>query len=340
MDAPTMSQEPDMAAVVIGRNEGGRLEPSLRSVEASGVPLVYVDSGSVDGSPGLARGAGAVVLELDPARSFSAARARNEGVAEALRLWPHLKYVLFLDGDCTLDAKFPAAAAATFETESDCAIVTGHLAERWPDASVYNRLCAIEWRSAPGRIENFAALGGIMAARVSAILEVGGFNETMIAGEDSELGVRLALAGHSIIKIDVPMAVHDAEMLRFGQWWKRAVRGGHALAQRYSLNGGSRLRDCRREFFSTLFWGIALPLVTLCLLWPSRGLSLLLLAGYLLLAWRVYRHYLRKGLPQSDAALAARFTLFSKFANAIGVFRYMMNRVRGRFQIIEYKLAR
>jgi glycosyltransferase involved in cell wall biosynthesis len=307
-----------MAAVVIGRNEGGRLEPSLRSVEASGLPLVYVDSGSVDGSPGLARGAGAVVLELDPARSFSAARARNEGVAEALRLWPHLKYVLFLDGDCTLDAKFPAAAAATFETESDCAIVTGHLAERSPDASVYNRLCAIEWRSAPGRIENFAALGGIMAARVSAILEVGGFNETMIAGEDSELGVRLALAGHSIIKIDVPMAVHDAEM----------------------LNGGSRLRDCRREFFSTLFWGIALPLVTLCLLWPSRGLSLLLLAGYLLLAWRVYRHYLRKGLPQSDAALAARFTLFSKFANAIGVFRYMMNRVRGRFQIIEYKLAR
>jgi len=329
-----------MAAVVIGRNEGERLGPSLRSVKAASLPLVYVDSGSIDASPELAAELGAVVVELDQIRPFSAARARNEGLTEAIRLWPDINYVLFLDGDCILDAKFPGAAAATFRAEDDCAIVTGHLAERSPDASVYNRLCAIEWRSAPGRIKNFAALGGIMAARVSAIQQVGGFNEAMIAGEDSELGVRLALANYAIVKIDMPMAVHDAEMLSFGQWWRRAVRGGHALAQRYSLNGGSRLRDCRREFFSTLFWGIALPLVTLVLIWPTRGLSLLLLAGYPLLAWRVDRHYLRNGLSQSDAALAARFTLYAKFANAIGVIRYMINRVRGRFQIIEYKLAR
>ena len=32
-----------MAAVVIGRNEGGRLEESLRSVQAAGLPLVYVE---------------------------------------------------------------------------------------------------------------------------------------------------------------------------------------------------------------------------------------------------------------------------------------------------------
>ena len=334
-----MRQAPDMAAVVIGRNERERLGPSLRSVKAASLPLVYVDSGSVDGSPEFAVELGATVLELDPTRPFSAARARNEGVEEALRLWPHLKYVLFLDGDCILDRGFPAAASATFESLDDCAIVTGHLAERSPDASVYNRLCAIEWRSPPGRIENFAALGGIMAARVSAVREIGGFNEAMIAGEDSELGVRMALANHSVVKIDMPMAVHDAEMMRFGQWWRRAVRGGHALAQRYSLNGSSRLRDCRREFLSTLFWGLALPLVALLLVWPTRGLSLLLFGGYLLLAWRVYRHYLHNGLSRSDAALAARFTLYAKFANAIGVFRYMMNRLRGRFQIIEYKSA-
>ena len=47
------------AAVVIGRNEGRRLERSLDSVLATGLPVVYVDSGSTDGTPGpIARRAG------------------------------------------------------------------------------------------------------------------------------------------------------------------------------------------------------------------------------------------------------------------------------------------
>jgi len=334
-----MSDEVTMAAVVIGRNEGKRLEPALRSVQAAGLPFVYVDSGSSDCSAGLAAGLGFHVLELDPARPFTAARSRNEGLDEALRQWPYLRYVLFLDGDCILDPAFPAAAAELLDREADAAAVTGHLSERFPDASIYNRLCSIEWRAPAGRIDNFAALGGIMAARASAVREVGGFNEQIIAGEDSELGVRLKLAGYAIVKIDRPMATHDAEILRFRQWWRRAVRGGHALAQRYAINGRSPLRDCRRELFSTFFWGLIVPLSALLLLWPTRGLSLLLLAGYALLGWRIYRHYSRSGLSPSDAMLAARFTIYAKFANLVGVFRFFLNRLRGRFRIIEYKTA-
>jgi GT2 family glycosyltransferase len=326
-----------MAAVVIGRNEGERLEPSLRSVQNAGLPLVYSDSGSTDGSSTIARQLGVPVVELDPSRPFSAARGRNEGLDEALRRWPDLDYVLFLDGDCVLDPLFPSAAAMAFEQQPDCAIVTGHLAERHPEASIYNRLCAIEWRSPAGRIENMNALGGIMTVRVSAFREVGGFNEQAIAGEEPDLGVRLGLAGYSIIKIDRAMATHDAQMLRFAQWWKRAVRSGHALAHRYARHGGTQFRDGRREIRSVLFWGFAVPLAVLLLFWPSRGLSLLLLGGYGLLAWRVYRHYLRIGLPRSDAQLATRFILYSKFAESIGVFRYCLNRLRGRFHIIEYK---
>jgi cellulose synthase/poly-beta-1,6-N-acetylglucosamine synthase-like glycosyltransferase len=181
------------------------------------------------------------------------------------------------------------------------------------------------------------ALGGIMAVRVSAFREMGGFNEQAIAGEEPDLGVRLGLAGYSIIKVNQAMATHDAQMLRFGQWWKRAVRSGHALAHRYARHGRTEFKDGRRELRSVLFWGFALPLAVLLLLWPSSGLSLLLLGGYGLLAWRVYRHYLRIGLPRADAQLATRFILYSKFAELIGVFRYCLNRLRGRFHIIEYK---
>ena len=325
-----------MAAVVIGRNEGERLEPSLRSVQQAGLPLVYVDSGSSDGSPELARRLGVAVVELDPSRPFSAARGRNEGTDEALRRWPATEYMLFLDGDCVLDAEFPRAAAV-FDQQPDCAIVTGHLSERHPEASVYNRLCALEWRSPAGEIRDMSGLGGIMAVRVAAFRQVGGFNEQAIAGEEPDLGVRLSLAGWSIIKVDQAMATHDAQMTSFGQWWKRAVRGGHALAHRYALHGGTRFQDGRRELRSALFWGFALPAVILVLLWPTHGLSLVLLGGYLLLGRRVFRHYSRVGLSPSDARLVTRFMLYSKFAEFLGILRYCVNRLRGQFGIIEYK---
>jgi len=331
------SNRQDVAAVVIGRNEGERLELSLLSVQAAGLPLVYVDSGSSDGSPDVAREIGVPVVELDPCRPFSAGRGRNEGAQEALRRWPGISYVLFLDGDCILAPDFASAAVATFQEHLECAIVTGHLSERFPERSIYNRLCAIEWRSPAGEITNMNSLGGIMVVRVSAFLSVCGFNLDAIAGEEPDLGARLMMAGHTIIKIDAPMATHDAQMLRFGQWWKRAVRGGHALAHRHALHGRTKLRDGRRELLSDLFWGLALPVACVVLLWPTRGLSLLLLGGYAAFAWRVYRHYRGAGLSSSDAALVSRFIVYGKFAHVLGIFKFWRNRSRGEFRIIEYK---
>jgi GT2 family glycosyltransferase len=325
-----------IAAVVIGRNEGDNLKLSLQSVRLAGLSVVYADSGSTDGSAALARDLGFRTVELDPSRPFSAARGRNEGLEEALK-HGSIKYVLFLDGDCILQPDFPPAAVRIFEQNPDCAIVTGHLSERHPEASIYNRLCAIEWRGPAGKIENMNGLGGIMLARVSALREVGGFNEQAIAGEEPDLGVRLGLAGYSVIKIDRDMASHDAQMTRFSQWWTRAVRGGHALAHRYARHGRTRFKDGVRELRSDLFWGLALPLLILVLLWPTRGLSLLLAVAYPLQGWRMYRRYLRSGLSPGDASLATRFILLGKFAEVVGIMRYCVNRVRGRFHIIEYK---
>lgn len=326
-----------MVAVVIGRNEGDRLRPSLRSVQSAGLSVIYVDSGSTDDSVAVAKGLAIPVVELSPDRPFSAARGRNEGLDEALRRWPAATSVMFLDGDCILDAGFPSAAVEALERNAECAIVTGHLTERHPDASIYNRLCSIEWRSPAGRIEKMNALGGIMAVRISVFRSVNGFNEDAIAGEEPDLGVRLSLAGFTIVKIDQAMATHDAGMISFGQWWTRAVRGGHALAHRFARHGRTEMKDGQREILSDLFWGLGVPLAVLALLVPSRGLSLLLLGGYLLLYSRVRNHYRRSGLPDTDARLVSRFIVYSKFAHVLGIAKYWVNRIRGRYQIIEYK---
>jgi hypothetical protein len=78
-------------------------------------------------------------------------------------------------------------------------------------------------------------------------------------------------------------------------------------------------------------------LLSILLVWPTDALSLLLLGGYGVLGFRIYRHYRRTGLQQADALLVTRFNLYAKFANLIGVVRYGINRLRGRLQIIEYK---
>ena len=323
-----------MAAVVIGRNEGARLTAALRSVQDAGLRVVYADSGSSDGSPETATKLDVPVINLDPKTPFSAGRGRNEGLEEAVRRWPEIAYILFLDGDCTLDPEFPSVAESTFQAHPECAIVTGHLSERFPDRSIYNRLCSIEWRSPPGVMTNMNSLGGIMAARISAFQSMGGFNLNAIAGEEPDLGLRLIAAGYSIIKIDAPMATHDADIMRFGQWWKRAVRGGHALAYRYSQHGRS---EGQRELISDLFWGVALPILILVLLWPTRGLSSLLLGGYLVFGWRVYRRYRSNSFSSADAALVTRFIIYGKFAHVVGIATFCLNWFRGEFRIIEYK---
>lgn len=326
-----------VGTVVIGRNEAHHLPAALASVRAVGGPVVYVDSASTDPSVGIARSAGVDVVELDPATPMSAARARNAGFEALSEGAERPAFVMFLDGDCELHAGFAASALSTMEANPHCAIVVGHLTEASTATSVYGQLSALEWASSAGPITDFGNLGGIMLVRAEAFRAVGGFDPRMIAGEDSELGVRLSLADWSVMKIDAPMASHDNGISGFKPWWRRAVRAGHALAQRYALHGRSRVADCRRELASTLVWGAAIPLVALGVAIPTRGASLLLLGLYGVIGYRMYRGARRQGRPTPLALRVAGFGLLTKFANMQGVLQYARNRWRGSYHIIEYK---
>jgi GT2 family glycosyltransferase len=323
--------------VVIGRNEGERLLACLGSVRSLGCPVVYVDSGSTDGSLERAAALCDLALALDPARPFSAARARNEGLRALIAARPELRLVQFLDGDCTLLPGWLEAAEEAMAADAARAIVVGPLRERHPEASDYNRLCALEWRSLPGDLTNFGALGGIMLVRAEVFDRVGGFNEQVIAGEDSEFGVRVAIAGFKVTKIGVDMATHDADIQRFAQWWRRAVRGGHAIGQRFSLHGRGAMRDCARERRSVLVWGLALPATILALAPATHGLSLLLAGGYAVLGQRIVKYRRGQGDSGADARLYARFVVIGKFAEAWGLLKFYLNNMAGRFRIIEYK---
>ena len=174
--------------IVIGRNEGERLRRCLASVAGQGHAVVYVDSGSTDGSVDLAIGVGAAVVTLDRERPFTAARARNAGVERLRDLAPEADRVQFIDGDCELANGWLAKAVAALDAEPTLAVVYGRLRERHPEASVYNRLCDIEWNTPVGPADSS---GGIAMMRVQDFESVGGFNPELIAGEEPDLCLRL-----------------------------------------------------------------------------------------------------------------------------------------------------
>lgn len=297
--------------VAIGRNEGERLARCLASLRASGCPIVYVDSGSTDGSPQRAAAAGASVVALDMQRPFTAARARAEGVARLEAIAPALEAVLFIDGDCELEPGFLPAATAFLQASPDYAVVCGRRRERFPDASPYNRLIDREWDTPIGEAQ---ACGGDALFRAAAYHAVGGFDPAMIAGEEPELCARLRKAGWRVMRIDQAMTIHDAAMVRFSQWWRRAVRSGMGYVQawRQSRSAG-RAALYGRQIVRAFAWAAALPLL-------AMGLALAVSLWWLLL-WPglVLVQFARLALR--DGAVAAALAIVGKYAELRGIAR-------------------
>lgn len=221
-----MNEIPLVSVVVIGRNEGDRLEECLRSVKAmrnpgGAVELIYVDSQSTDGSARRAEALGAHVLRVEPARPCAAV-GRNAGWKAA-----RAQYVLFLDGDTVLHPDFVAKALCAFHDPA-VAVVWGHRRERRPEQSVYNRVLDLDWIYAPGPSE---FCGGDAIFRRAVLERSGGYDDGLIAGEEPELCRRIRGLGFRIEHVDLPMTLHDLAMTRASQWWRRAFRAGYAYEE-------------------------------------------------------------------------------------------------------------
>ncbi len=321
-----------IGVVVIGRNEGQRLERCLRSLMHGADQVLYVDSGSCDGSPQLARSLGVEVLALDMGQPFTAARARNEGFAALQQLLPSLRLVQFVDGDCEVAAGWLAVAQAFLDSHPDVAVVCGRRRERFPERSVYNLLCELEWDTPIGEAK---ACGGDALMRADAFAAAGGFCAGLIAGEEPELCVRLRAQGWKIWRLDAEMTLHDAAISRFSQWWRRSLRAGHAYAEGAYLHGRAPERHWLRESRRAWVWGLGIPVATLlaCLALGSWGLLLLLV--YPLQVVRLAR---RGGRSARQNWLQAVFLVLGKFPEMLGQLRFLQQRfVAGTPALIEYK---
>jgi glycosyltransferase involved in cell wall biosynthesis len=321
-----------IGVVVIGRNEGERLKACLRSIGGDVRKIVYVDSGSTDGSIEAARDAGADVVDLDRNVPFTAGRARNVGFRRLLQIESAVQYVQFVDGDCHLESGWLADASRFLDARADVAAVSGRLRERNPDRSVYNMLCDIEWEQPAGESRS---CGGNAMMRVKAFDAVGGFRSDMIAGEEPELCIRLRGAHWRIWQLDAPMALHDAEITRFTQWWRRCKRAGYAFAQGAFMHGGTPERHWLRESRSAWFWGFVIPTIAVLCAAVVHPLALLILAIYPL---QIVRLGLKGRRSPRENWWRALFLVLGKFPETLGQMKFTLDRFAGRAShLIEYK---
>lgn len=322
-----------LGVVVIGRNEGERLQHCLNSLVGKADYLVYVDSGSKDDSVAASRARGVSVVELDLTTPFTAARARNAGYERLMQDHPGVEYVFFVDGDCEVVSGWLDAARRFLEERSDVAVVCGRRNERYPDRSIYNMLIDLEWKVPPGEVH---ACGGDSVMRTNAFRQVSGFRASLICGEEPELCYRLRGAGWRIWCLDRPMTIHDAAIYRFGQWWMRSVRTGFGYLEVLLLYGASsRERFCVRECAQIWVWGFCVPAIVTA---ASIAFSPWALALLLVYPVRIARIFFRGKYSRRQNFWRALSLVACQFPAWIGQMKFVLVRLRGvPATLIEYK---
>ncbi len=319
--------------VIIGRNEARNLSLTLPRLPASIQAVVFVDSDSSDDSVAIAKANNVDVIELDMSKPFTAARARNTGFQEITKKHPGLEFIQFLDGDCELDADFIEKAVIHFQENDDTGIVVGRNRERYPEKTVYNSICDVEWNTPLG---NLNSCGGIFIIRKMLFESLGGFNEALIAAEEPELCLRLRQSGHTIFRIDAEMSLHDANMTNIRQWWTRCVRAGHSFADcrcRYkNTEEEMYVSETRRIWVFGGFFFVSLFL-TLLIDWKFSILFLF----YPLQMLRI-RANLPERIPEEQKTPYAVSCGVAYVPQLFGLMKYHSNRLLNRqSRIIEYK---
>lgn len=330
--------QPMIGAVAIGRNEGERLRLCLESLvrDQAVRNVVYVDSGSSDGSVAVAESKGVEVVHLDLSRKFTAARARNEGWRRLLELHPELPFVQFVDGDCEVSDGWFARARAELQKDVTLAAVCGRRRERHPEFSIYNKLCDLEWDTPIGDAD---ACGGDALIRAKALQQVDGYREDLIAGEEPEMCYRMRQLGYRIRRLDADMTLHDANMSRPSQWYQRTKRAGHAFAEWAALHGREPEHMGVKKTVGNLVWGVGVP-AAVGIAAVGAGPVAAAVTGAAAYGYLFKKSYdqARRRRSHEDAMLQAASWVLGKVPEAHGALKFAADRAFGReSRLMEYK---
>ena len=241
---------------------GELLAALARQDGASRVDVVISDNGSTDGTQALARTfisqlPGLIVVDSSAVRG--AAHARNVGVEVATG-----EAILFCDGDDVVGPGWlPAMEAALV----DHPFVAARLEHRLLNSWTFGFFGEPQRESLPNTEPPFLpfAWGGTIGVRRDLHLAIGGFDESLRAGDDCDYSYRVQLAGAALHFVP-DAVVHYRHRQSLPEIFRQSRRFGHSsavLLGRYRDRGMQRPSQAR----ALASW-LSLPLRA-----PFEGLS-------------------------------------------------------------------
>jgi cellulose synthase/poly-beta-1,6-N-acetylglucosamine synthase-like glycosyltransferase len=299
------------------------------------VEVFYVDSDSADDSVDRANRAEVRIIQLRPQRPC-AALARNAGWNAATS-----EIVLFLDADTELAPDFVADSIGAFR-DPHIAVVFGDRREGNPRASVFTRVLDLDWLQAPGAAD---FCGGDAVMRRSALQDVNGFDETLIAGEEPELCWRLRSRGWQVVHVDRTMAAHELGITRLSQYWRRAVRTGYGYAEvserfRYTESPLWRAEVKRNRINGVVILLLIMGSLVLGAMRRSAIPIMVAISIFIALAVRTAVRNRWKGADSVTLFLYGLHSHFQQIPILLGQIKYHWQRWRGvSSELIEYKTS-
>jgi glycosyltransferase involved in cell wall biosynthesis len=203
----------------------------LRALEGcDDAEVLFVDNGSVDGSPDFVLGTRDHRVQLLSLPEATVAALRNHGARIATG-----EYVAFLDSDCVIPPDYfqraVEALEATGATATGCEVRVPedpHWIEKtWHSLHYQGR----------DRFVRYINSANFFVDR-EAFLEVGGFAEDLETDEDSEIGNRLVEAGKTLFESTAVEAIHLGNPKTLRAFYRRALWHGYGM---FATMGGRRL---------------------------------------------------------------------------------------------------
>lgn len=254
-------QLPFVSIIIPARNEAAHVAACLESLAQQDYPadrteIILVDNGSTDETAAIAKDRGIRVLR-HPSGLVGAVRNAGARASQG-------ELIAFLDADCVAGKRWLAASVARLADPGVGASGGMYLADR------HGNWVQRAWATteAGPTTEGAALPGGSLVLRRETFEAIGGFNETLSAGEDDEICLRVRNRGLRVI------ADREACVIHLG--YPRTLR---AVARRQVWHGSHQLDVARswREPQLLMTHAFALGMVLLPIFLISG-------ADYLLLA--------------------------------------------------------
>lgn len=227
---------PSITVIIPAHNEEDHIGECIASVRRTGWPpeqldILVIDHSSSDSSAKLAREAGAEVLHVSTGQIGT---VRNAGLAASKG-----DFVAYVDGDCTVPSSWLCTAISLIESDASIGAVGGPCLSPANGTWVERSLAPSEVSPGVVRLVETLATSSFIA-RNSLLRATGGFDETLISGEDDDMSNRIRSRGLALVLASDCHIVHHG----YPQTWWSALKK--------EIWHGSHHIDVRTKFDITL----------------------------------------------------------------------------------------